>query len=579
MANKKSEENVKSKRSLALAYGFLPMNNAAIRPPTPDNEPIYSYAPGTSEREAVTSRLHEMRADSVEIPAIIGGKSLYSGRTSRMTVPHDHGHTLGNVHQSAAPEVEQAIAAARDAKSEWAQMDFADRAAIFLRAAELISGPYRATMNAATILGQGKNVHQAEIDAACELIDFLRFNVHYARQIYQQQPDNSDGVWNQLQYRPLEGFVLAVTPFNFTAIQGNLPTAPALMGNTVLWKPASRSIYSAYYTYKVLEEAGLPPGVINMLPADDGSDVGTPALNSPHFSGLHFTGSQSTFNHLWSTIGDNLDTYRSYPTIVGETGGKDFIVAHPSAQVASLATAVLRGSYEYQGQKCSASSRLYVPQSLWPDVREQLTTWLEEISVGSPEDFTNFVNAVIDQRAFDSIVGYIERAKEDSETELVYGGAYDDSTGYFIEPTLIRTYNARHETMAEEIFGPVTTVYVYPDEEYESTLQLVDETSPYGLTGAVFGTDRDALNRARDVLEHAAGNFYVNDKPTGAVVGQQPFGGARRSGTNDKAGSRYNLMRWVSPRALKENLNPPSHYGYDWNQPSSEKAPAMSTET
>jgi 1-pyrroline-5-carboxylate dehydrogenase len=553
------------------------MNNAAVRPPKPSNEPIHSYAPGTNERDAIKTRLREMRAETVDIPAIIGGKALYTGRTSRVTVPHDHSQTLGHVHQSAEAEVEQAIAAAREAKAEWAQMDFADRAAIFLRAAELIAGPYRATLNAATMLGQGKNVHQAEIDAACELIDFLRFNVHYARQLHRQQPDNGDGVWNQLQYRPLEGFVLAVTPFNFTAIQGNLPTAPALMGNTVLWKPASRSIYSAYYTYKVLEEAGLPPGVINMLPADDGADVGTPALASPHFSGLHFTGSQATFDHLWSMIGDNLDTYRSYPTIVGEAGGKDFIVAHSSAPVASLSTAILRGGYEYQGQKCSAASRLYVPESLWPDVQHQLTTWLDEISVGSPEDFTNFVNAVIDQRAFDSIVGYIERAKEDSETDLVYGGTHDDSTGYFIEPTLIRTYNAQHETMREEIFGPVVTVYVYPDEAYESTLRLVNDTSPYGLTGAVFGTNRQALRQARDILEQAAGNFYINDKPTGAVVGQQPFGGARRSGTNDKAGSRYNLMRWVSPRAVKENLNPPSHYGYDWNQPDS-KETTMSAE-
>lgn len=554
------------------------MNNAAVRPPKPNNEPTYSYAPGSSERAAVKTRLHEMRAEMIDIPAIIGGKALYTGRTSRVSVPHDHSHTLGHVHQSADAEVEQAIAAAREAKSEWAQMDFADRASIFLRAAELIAGPYRATLNAATMLGQGKNVHQAEIDAACELIDFLRFNVYYARQLYRQQPDNADGVWNQLEYRPLEGFVLAVTPFNFTAIQGNLPTAPAIMGNTVLWKPASRSIYSAYYTYKVLEEAGLPPGVINMLPADDGADVGTPVLASPHFSGLHFTGSQATFDHLWSTIGDHLDTYRSYPTIVGETGGKDFIVAHSSAPVAPLSTAILRGGYEYQGQKCSASSRLYIPESLWPDVRDQVTAWLDEIQVGPPESFSNFVNAVIDQRAFDTIVGYIERAKEDSETELVYGGTYDDSTGYFIEPTLIRTYNAQHETMREEIFGPVVTAYVYPDEEYESTLRLVDDTSPYGLTGAVFGTDQHALRRARDLLEHAAGNFYINDKPTGAVVGQQPFGGARRSGTNDKAGSRYNLMRWVSPRAVKENLSPPSHYGYEWNQPDATETPAVSAD-
>jgi len=428
------------------------------------------------------------------------------------------------------------------------------------------------------MLGQGKSIHQAEIDAACELIDFLRFNVHFAEQIYRRQPNSSEGVWNQLQYRPLEGFVLAVTPFNFTAIQANLPTAPALMGNTVLWKPASRSVYSASYTYKILEEAGLPPGVINMLPADDGSAVGTPALESEHFSGLHFTGSQQTFNHLWSTIGENLGQYRTYPTIVGETGGKDFIVAHSSADVSQLSTAIVRGAYEYQGQKCSASSRLYVPRSLWPEVRDEVGAHLDDISMGPPEDFTNFVNAVIDQRAYDKIVGYIEDAREDENAEIVYGGNYDDSTGYFIEPTLIRALDPKQTTMKEEIFGPVTTVYVYPDEEYASTLSLVDETSPYGLTGSIFASDRTAIKLASDVLEQAAGNFYVNDKPTGAVVGQQPFGGARRSGTNDKAGSIFNLERWVSPRAIKENLNPPTNYEYEWNQPDAADEPAIRTE-
>jgi len=554
------------------------MQNAISVPPEPSNEPVYEYAPGSEERRAVQARLREMRSTTVDVPAIIDGNAVRTGRTSPIVIPHDHAHTLGRVHQCQDGEVDQAIEAALEAQPEWAAMSFSDRAAIFLRAADLLAGRYRATINAATMLGQGKNVHQAEIDAACELIDFLRFNVHFAAQIYREQPNSAPGVWNQMQYRPLEGFVLAVTPFNFTAIQGNLPTAPALMGNTVLWKPASRSIYSAYYTYKVLEEAGLPPGVINMLPADDGAAVGDPALRSQHFTGLHFTGSKSTFDHLWTTIGNNLNHYRTYPTIVGETGGKDFIVAHSSADEASLATAILRGAYEYQGQKCSAASRLYLPESLWPNVHEQLTEWLDEIEVGPPEDFTNFVNAVIDQRAFDGIVEYIERARADEATEILHGGRYDDSDGYFIEPTLVQAHDPKHELMREEVFGPVTTVYVYPDNEYESTLHLVDETSPYGLTGSIFGTDRWALQTAQEILEQAAGNFYINDKPTGAVVGQQPFGGARRSGTNDKAGSRYNLMQWISPRVVKENLAPPQHYGYNWNQPDARDTPSFSTE-
>jgi 1-pyrroline-5-carboxylate dehydrogenase len=552
------------------------MNNAFSTPPDPSNEPTYEYAPGSEERRRVQRRLRELREDTVEIPAIINGESVRTDATSRVSPPHDHNHTLGHVHQSGTEEVERAISAALETKAEWAAMDFSDRAAVFLRAAELLAGPYRDTINAATMLGQGKSIHQAEIDAACELIDFLRFNVHYAAQIYQNQPDDTDGIWNQMQYRPLEGFVLAVTPFNFTAIQANLPTAPALMGNTVLWKPASRSVYSAYFTYKVLEEAGLPPGVINMLPADDGAAVGDPALESEHFAGLHFTGSKDTFDHLWATIGQNVDQYRSYPTIVGETGGKDFIVAHSSAHTETLSTAIFRGAFEYQGQKCSASSRLYIPESLWPDVRDQLRTWLDAVSIGPPEDFSHFLNAVIDERAFDKIVGYIEQARDDDDTTIVHGGNYDDSTGYFIEPTLIRAEDPHHTTMEEEIFGPVTTAYVYPDDEYAATLGLVDETSPYALTGSVFGTDRAAIKLAMDVLEQAAGNFYINDKPTGAVVGQQPFGGARRSGTNDKAGSPYNLMRWVSPRAIKENFDPPRHFGYAWNKPDEPEQSPMS---
>jgi len=543
------------------------MNNAYPQTPPPENEPVLSYEPGSEERRAVQRRLQALREQTIEIPAFIGEEPVYPGSTSDVVPPHDHQHLLGRVHQSGDDEVEQAIDAALEAKAEWAAMDFSDRAAIFLQAADLLAGPYRDTINAASMLGQGKSIHQAEIDAACELIDFLRFNVHYAEQIYREQPNDSRNVWNQMQYRPLEGFVLAVTPFNFASIQANLPTAPALMGNTVLWKPSSRSIYPAFFTYKILEEAGLPPGVINMLPADDGAAVGDPALASVHFAGLHFTGSKATFDHLWSTIGENLDTYRTYPTIVGETGGKDFIVAHPSTDVQQAATAVVRGSFEYQGQKCSAASRLYMPESVWPGIREEITAQLDEVSVGPPEDFTNFINAVIDARAYDKIVSYIEHARESDDAEIIYGGSSDDSTGYFIEPTLIRAHAPKEKTMREEIFGPVTTVYVYPDEEFASTLSLVDETSPYGLTGAIFARDRSAIKLAKDVLEQAAGNFYINDKPTGAVVGQQPFGGARQSGTNDKAGSVYNLMRWISPRAIKENFDPPSHYGYVWNQP------------
>ena len=546
------------------------MNNAHATVPVPENEPTLSYAPGSEERQAVKEALRDLRADTVEIPAFIGGEAVTTGETSRISPPHDHRHTLGTVHQCGRSETESAVEAAMGAKSDWAAMDFDDRAAIFLKAADLLADKYRPLINAATMLGQGKNVHQAEIDAACELIDFLRFNVHFAEQIYREQPNNVRGLWNKMEYRPLEGFVLAVTPFNFTAIQGNLPTAPAIMGNTVLWKPASRSVYSAYFTYKVLEEAGLPDGVINMLPADDGAAVGTPALESEHFAGLHFTGSVGTFEHLWTQVSDNLDTYKTYPTIVGETGGKDFILAHETANPKQVATAITRASFEYQGQKCSAASRLYIPESLWPDVRGTLFAQLDDVSVGPPEDFTNYVNAVIDQRAFDKIVSYIEHAKEDDDAEIIHGGGYDDREGYFIEPTVIRAHDPKQKSMREEIFGPVTTVYVYPDDEWEETLQLVDETSPYALTGAVFARERTVIRQAQDALEHAAGNFYVNDKPTAAIVGQQPFGGARRSGTNDKAGSEMNLMRWVSPRAIKESWDAPEDYPYAWNQPDAE---------
>jgi 1-pyrroline-5-carboxylate dehydrogenase len=555
------------------------MTNAYPETAPPKNEPTHTYAPGSPERQSVQVQLQDLRTQTIDIPAFIGGERVFTDETSDVVPPHDHQHLLGRVHQSGADEVASAIKAAQAAKPEWAAMDFSDRAAIFLRAAELISGPYRDTLNAATMLGQGKNIHQAEIDAACELIDFLRFNVHFAEQLYRNQPNDAPGIRNQMQYRPLEGFVLAITPFNFTAIQGNLPTAPALMGNTVLWKPASRSVYSAHFTYKILEEAGLPPGVINMLPADDGAAVGSPALASKHFAGLHFTGSKATFDHLWTNIGNNLDTYRTYPTIVGETGGKDFIVAHPSAQVDQVATAVVRGAYEYQGQKCSAASRLYMPASIWPDIRDEITAQLDDISVGPPEDFRNFLNAVIDQRAFDTITDYIEHVREADNAEILHGGTYDDSTGYFIAPTLVRAHTHDEKTLQEEIFGPITTVYVYPDDAFAETLSQADQTSPYGLTGSIFARDRNAIRTASDVLEHAAGNFYINDKPTGAVVGQQPFGGARRSGTNDKAGSAYNLMRWVSPRAIKENFNPATHYGYAWNQPDATEPHAESPRT
>jgi 1-pyrroline-5-carboxylate dehydrogenase len=546
------------------------MNNAHPTVPAPTNEPTLSYAPGSEERQAVKQKLKDLRSQTVEVPAFIGGEAVYPGSTSRLSPPHDHQHTLGEVHQCGAAETESAIDAAMEAKDDWASMDFDDRAAIFLKAADLLAEKYRPLINAATMLGQGKNVHQAEIDAACELIDFLRFNVHFAETIYRDQPNNVRGLWNKMEYRPLEGFVFAVTPFNFTAIQGNLPTAPAIMGNTVVWKPASRSVYSAYFTYKILEEAGLPDGVINMVPADDGAAVGDPALNSEHFAGLHFTGSVATFEHLWTQVAENLDTYTTYPTIVGETGGKDFILTHESANPDQVATAITRASFEYQGQKCSASSRLYIPESLWPDVQSTLFEQIDDISVGPPEDFTNFVNAVIDQRAFDKIVSYIEHARESDDAEIIRGGDYDDSTGYFIEPTVILAHDPKYKTMREEIFGPVTTVYVYPDDEWEETMELIDETSPYALTGAVFARERTVIRQAQDALDQAAGNFYVNDKPTAAIVGQQPFGGARRSGTNDKAGSELNLLRWVSPRSIKESWDAPTNYHYAWNQPDAE---------
>ncbi len=545
------------------------MNNSIATLPTPSNEPVRSYAPGSAERASLQRRLEELKAEPTEVTAIIGGEAVRTETTSAIRPPHDHAATLGTVHHAGAEEVRQAIEAAMQARKKWAAMPHEERAAIFLRAADLAAGPWRDTLNASTMLGQSKNAYQAEIDAACEWIDFLRFNAYYADQIYRTQPNSSPGVWNRLQYRPLEGFVLAVTPFNFTSIQANLPTAPALMGNVVLWKPSNTSSYSAYFTYKVLEAGGLPPGVINLLPGR-GAPIGEAALASEHFAGLHFTGSTRTFEHLWRSIGENLSTYHTYPRIVGETGGKDFIVAHASADPQAVATAVVRGGFEFQGQKCSAASRIYVADAIWPEVKKSLKEQLGELKMGPPEDFTNFINAVIDRPAFDKITGYIDQARGDG-VEILHGGSYSDEKGYFIEPTVFVVDDPEYRTMEEEIFGPVVTLYVYDAAEYAETLDLVDRTSPYALTGAVFARDRGAVQQAAERHEEAAGNFYINDKPTGAVVGQQPFGGARKSGTNDKAGARMNLLRWTSARSIKENLNPPRHYAYAFHQPDVEE--------
>lgn len=542
------------------------MNNTINRVPLPTNEPVHTYRPGSPERVSLKARLEELKREVVEIPAFIGGREIHTGSTESVYAPHERTRKLATLHLCGEQEAEQAISAAREAQHDWANMHWTDRAAIFLKAAELLSGPWRDTLNASTMLGQSKNAFQAEIDAACEMIDFFRFNVHFMQQIYEDQPLSSAGMWNQIQYRPLEGFVFAVTPFNFTSIQGNLPAAPALMGNTVIWKPSSTSTYSAYFTYRLLEEAGLPPGVINMLPGH-GSHVGDPVFASPYFAGLHFTGSTGTFQHMWQTIGQNIARYTSYPRIVGETGGKDFIVAHPSADAKAVATAIVRGGFEYQGQKCSAVSRAYLPESLWTQIKNEMLDQLSEIKMGPVEDFTNFVNAVIDRKSYDKISSYIDRAARVDGVEVLHGGTFSDEEGFYIAPTLLRVENPHYRTMCEEIFGPVVTVYVYPDQDFDATLELVNTTSPYALTGAVFARDRKAIIRASERLTHAAGNFYINDKPTGAVVGQQPFGGARASGTNDKAGSYLNLIRWVSPRVIKETFNPAQHYAYPFLEP------------
>jgi 1-pyrroline-5-carboxylate dehydrogenase len=533
--------------------------NAIRRVPKPVNEPVKAYAPGSPERAELKARLKSMSAERIEIPLIIGGKEVRTGERAQAVMPHDHSHVLADWHKASPRHVEQAIEAATAAQHEWGRWPWEDRAAVFLKAAELLTTRWRATLNAATMLGQSKTAFQAEIDSACELTDFWRFNPFYAQDLYEEQPISDHAMWNQIDYRPLEGFVYAVTPFNFTAIGGNLPTSPALMGNTVLWKPASTALLSGYYIMRLLEEAGLPPGVINFVPGDAAaiSDV---ALSHPDLAGLHFTGSTAVFNSMWKTIGANMNRYRSYPRIVGETGGKDFIVVHSSADPEAVAVAIGRGGFEYQGQKCSAASRVYAPRSVWKDLRDRTVSIMEDIKVGDVTDFRNFMGAVIDRKGFEKISEYLDDARRNAK--VVSGGEARGERGFFIDPTLIESPSADYRLMREEIFGPVVTAYVFPDEQWEEALRTVDATSPYALTGSVFARDRQAIRIAADALRNAAGNFYINDKPTGAVVGQQPFGGGRASGTNDKAGSKLNLVRWVSARTIKETFAPPRDYRY-----------------
>jgi 1-pyrroline-5-carboxylate dehydrogenase len=537
------------------------MSNGFFNVPPPKNEPVLSYAPGSKERAGLKKALEEMRAQVLDIPMYIGGDEVRSGKTKRLSPPHDHQHTLANFHEGDASHVEQAITAALNVKEMWAGLSWGNRASVFLKAADLLAGPYRYKINAATMLGQSKSPYQAEIDSACELIDFLRFNVYFMSQIYHEQPESSPGVWNRIEYRPLEGFTFALTPFNFTAIAGNLPTSMAMMGNTVVWKPANTQVYSANVIMQVLKEAGLPDGVINLVYVD-GPTAGEVIFNHKDFAGIHFTGSTGVFQGMWKTIGANIQKYRSYPRIVGETGGKDFIMVHKSADAKQVSTAMARGAFEYQGQKCSAASRCYIPSNLWDDVKKYLIEDLKSFKVGGTEDFGNFVNAVIDEKAFNSITGYIEKARQNPLNEIIAGGKYDKSKGYFIEPTVIVSKDPSSLTMCEEIFGPVLTVYVYHSENFEQTLELVDSTSPYALTGSIMAKDRYAIELATTKLQNSAGNFYINDKPTGAVVGQQPFGGARGSGTNDKAGAKVNLLRWVSLRTIKETFVTPTDYRY-----------------
>jgi 1-pyrroline-5-carboxylate dehydrogenase len=539
------------------------MSLGIFKVPHPVNEPVKGYAPGSPERASLAAKVKEMAAQKIEIPLIIGGKEIRTGKLGKAVMPHDHGHVLADVHLGGEAEVKLAVEAAAKAKAEWAAMPWEARVSIFLKAADLLAGPYRDVLNAATMLGQSKTCHQAEIDSACELVDFYRFNSFYYEQILREQPESMPGMWNRLEHRPLEGFVFAVTPFNFTSIAGNLPTAPALVGNTVVWKPASTALYSAHFLMKLWKEAGLPDGVINMVPGS-GAAIGNPVLANPQLAGIHFTGSTSVFNGMWRTVGQNLESYKGYPRLVGETGGKDFIVAHPSADPLALTVAIVRGAFEYQGQKCSAASRAYVPSNLWPRVKEMLVPMVEGIKMGDIQDFSNFMGAVIDANSFRDQKNAIDEAKASNDASILVGGQYDDSKGYFVRPTVIQAKTPGYRTMCDELFGPVMTLHVYDETKWEETLDLVDTTSPYALTGAVFAQDRYAVQQAIAHLRNCAGNFYVNDKPTGAVVGQQPFGGARASGTNDKAGSMLNLLRWISARTIKETFVPPTDYRYPY---------------
>jgi len=529
--------------------------------PTPFNEPVYNYAPGSDERKKIDAALADLKANPIDIPMIIGGQEIKTGDPIKVTAPHDHSLVLGQYYQGGQKEINLAIDNALEAKKSWEFLPWEEKAAIFLKAADLLAGPYRYKVNAATMLGHSKNVFQAEIDAVCELADFWRYNVYYAEQIFHEQPGNAQYIWDRLDYRPLEGFIFAVTPFNFVSIAGNLPTAPAIMGNVALWKPASSVTYTAYFLMQILKEAGLPDGVVNMVLAR-GADIGEHVLKNENLAGIHFTGSTGVFQTMWKTVGGNIEKYKSYPRIVGETGGKDFVFAHKSANAQAVSTALIRGAFEYQGQKCSAASRAYIPKSLWADVKDGLLADLKDITMGDVEDHSNFVNAVIDKWAFKDITAFIDYAKEASDAEIIAGGNYDDSKGFYIEPTVVVTTDPHFKLMEEEIFGPVLTIYVYEDDDFEKTLEICDKTSPYALTGAIFATDRFAVATASKALRQAAGNFYINDKPTGAVVGQQPFGGARASGTNDKAGSYLNMIRWTSPRTIKENFVSPKNYKY-----------------
>ncbi len=537
------------------------MPKGFFKVPAPKNEPVYSYAPNTPERQLLQDELKRMRETEVDIPMYIGSEEVRTGNTIKMSPPHDHAHVLGHFHEGEASHVQQAIKAALGAKADWEALSWEHRVSIFLKAADLVAGPYRYKVNASTMLAQSKNPFQSEIDAVAEYADFLRFNAHYLTEIYSMQPESADGIWNRLEYRPLEGFVFAITPFNFTSIAGNLPASAAMMGNTVIWKPAYSQVYSAQVLMEIFKEAGLPDGVINLIYVD-GPVAGEEIFNHPDFAGLHFTGSTAVFQHLWETIGKNISKYKSYPRVVGETGGKDFILAHHSANAKEVSTAITRGAFEFQGQKCSAASRAYIPSGIWDDVKSGLLADIEEMKMGPVEDFSNFFNAVIDERAFDKISGYIDQAKDSERAEIIAGGGYDKSKGYFIEPTVVVTDDPQFVTLCEEIFGPVITIYVYQDNRFTETLELVDSTGPYSLTGAIFSKDRYAVELATMALKNAAGNFYINDKPTGAVVGQQPFGGSRASGTNDKAGSLLNLLRWVSPRTIKETFVPPTDFKY-----------------